>query len=52
MRLSFVLLILPYSALTIFADVTFDFHEVRGREASASNLALLQAQGLEKIQLS
>ena len=44
MRLSFTLLLLPYSAVTIFADVTFDFHEVRGREASVSNLALLQAQ--------
>ena len=44
MRLRFALLLLPYYVTTLVAESSFDFHEVRGREASASNLALLQAK--------
>ena len=42
MRLSFVLFLFTSLVARVLAETSFDFHEVRGREAKVSNLALPQ----------
>ena len=42
MRLSFVLFLFTSLGARVLAETSFDFHEVRGREAKVSNLALPQ----------